>query len=176
MNDKILVFGDEVVDWIDIPRKPDSTGTSKNWRLTPGTIRVATGGGAYLITDVLRELYDNITVSGPEFNKTLIPGKEKCIQSYARLEEYIEEKNDKKNHFGGLRNLWVTMVLRIQPNQIFHLKNNHNCIIDWDEEKPLKDGSKKVLSVKDKNKDKDAIQNFAKVLEAAGFVIVREKS
>jgi hypothetical protein len=40
----------------------------------------------------------------------------------------------------------------------------------------LEDGTVETLIAKDKNKDKAAIQNFAKVLEAAGFVIVKVKS
>jgi hypothetical protein len=54
-------------------------------------------------------------------------------------------------------------------------KKIHNCIIGWDEEKILEDGTKVILLVKDKNKDKDAIHNFPEVLKEAGFMIVKEK-
>jgi len=55
-------------------------------------------------------------------------------------------------------------------------KKIHNCIIDWDEEEIMKDGTKEKLSENDKNKDKDAIKNYADVLVEAGFVIVEEKA
>jgi len=103
MKNKILVFGDEVVDWIDIPIKPqssayaDSNLSCSNWRLTPGTHRVATGGGTYLIVDILNEIYkgDN-QVIGPQFSLDKVPERDTCIQSYMRLENYSEEKKKGK--------------------------------------------------------------------------------
>lgn len=106
MENNILVFGDEVVDWIDIPTKPHPDEGSalgqpcSNWRLTPGTHRVATGGGTYLIVDLLKEIYKaQDLVVGPEFNKRQIPGSETCIQSYMRIEDYssaVKEDKEKK--------------------------------------------------------------------------------
>jgi hypothetical protein len=101
--DKILVFGDEVVDWIDIPTKPQlevisvSGLNNSNWRLTPGTHRIPVGGGTYLIVDLLKEIFpEPENVTGPEFIKDKIPGRETCIQSYMRVEEYdAEEKKEK---------------------------------------------------------------------------------
>lgn len=104
MENKILVFGDEVVDWIDIPIKPqskvyaDSNLSCSNWRLTPGTHRVATGGGTYLIVDILNELYKGENkVIGPQFSLDKIPERNSCIQSYMRLENYSEEKEKGKD-------------------------------------------------------------------------------
>lgn len=98
MKNNILIFGDEVVDWIDIPTKPQISGVySSNWKLTPGTNRVAVGGGTYLIFDLLKEIYKGEElVVGPEFKQTVVPGRETCIQSYMRIEEYIEEKKGNK--------------------------------------------------------------------------------
>jgi hypothetical protein len=99
MENKILVFGDEVVDWIDIPIKPftnDETGLNQNcfnWRLIPGTHRVAIGGGTYLIVDILKEINKGEdVVTGPLFNRNNIPGSLECIQSYMRIEDYWKEK------------------------------------------------------------------------------------
>lgn len=99
MENKILVFGDEVVDWIDIPIKPYSineTGANQkcfNWRLIPGTRRVAIGGGTYLIVDILKEIHSgNDVVSGPQFKANKMPDSHDCIQSYMRVEDYWKEK------------------------------------------------------------------------------------
>jgi hypothetical protein len=99
MENKILVFGDEVVDWIDIPVKPyssDETGANQNcfnWRLIPGTRRVAIGGGTYLIVDILKNVCtDPEIVSGPQFNSNDIPDSKKCIQSFMRIEDFWKEK------------------------------------------------------------------------------------
>ncbi len=96
---KILVFGDEVVDWIDIPTKPlmnDGSVTglkSNNWRLSPGTHRLATGGGTYLIVEILNEIHKSEDlVVGPHFDKGNIPGRNTCIQSYVKIEDYSTEK------------------------------------------------------------------------------------
>jgi len=94
-----LVFGDEVVDWIDIPIKPFSnngTGLNQkcfNWRLIPGTHRVAVGGGTYLIVDILKEINKgkNVVI-GPQFSTNKIPDSHDCIQSYIRIEDYWKEK------------------------------------------------------------------------------------
>jgi hypothetical protein len=55
-------------------------------------------------------------------------------------------------------------------------KKLHNCIIGWDEKIELNEGNVAILSLKDKNKDKDAIKNFPDILKEAGFVIIEKKS
>jgi hypothetical protein len=45
----------------------------------------------------------------------------------------------------------------------------HNCLLEWVSGKTSK------LPLKEQNKDKDAIQNFPMVLDAAGFVIIEKK-
>ena len=96
MENKILVFGDEVVDWIDIPRKPESSEPNKsNWELTPGTNRVAIGGGTFLIVDLLREIYKGKeTIVGPDWLK--VRKRNSRIQSYMRINEFTEEKKGQK--------------------------------------------------------------------------------
>jgi len=96
MENKILVFGDEVVDWIDIPRKPESSETNKsNWELTPGTNRVAIGGGTFLIVDLLREIHKGKeTIVGP--NRLKVRERNTRIQSYMRIDEFTEEKKGQK--------------------------------------------------------------------------------
>ncbi len=96
MENKILVFGDEVVDWIDIPRKPESSKPNKsNWELTPGTNRVAIGGGTFLIVDLLREIHKGEeTIVGP--NRLKVRERNTRIQSYMRIDEFTEEKKGQK--------------------------------------------------------------------------------
>jgi hypothetical protein len=112
-------------------------------------------------------------------NLKIVPKDEAEFYEKVEFEKIVAdpklmEKMAKEEHKG-----WV--ITKENTGWIFGKPRNddkkiHNCIIGWDEEKTLEDGSKEVLSVKDKNKDKDAIQNFVKVLKAAGFEIVKEKS
>lgn len=112
-------------------------------------------------------------------NLKIVPNDEAEFYEKIEFEKVVSdpklmEKMAKEEHNGWVKTKentgWVFGKPRNDDKKI------HNCIIGWDEERKLKDGSKEVLSVKDKNKDKDAIRNFAKVLETAGFVIVKEKS
>lgn len=125
-----------------------------------------------------RRIQNVLDALKPEQNLKIVPKDEAEFYEKADFdvmtkEPELMERMAKEEHKGWVKTKEKTGWVFGKPRN--DDKKTHNCIIGWDEENMLEDGFKEVLSVKDKNKDKDAIQNFAKVLEAAGFVIVKEK-
>ncbi len=96
------------------------------------------------------EFYDDINFLD------IIKNDKSILEKLARAEHigWVETKLDMGWKFGEPRN---------------DDRKKHNCIIGWDEKK---EGT--YLCDRDKSKDRDAIKNYVKVLEAAGYVIVKE--
>jgi hypothetical protein len=127
----------------------------KNYNLLPAHLKDENIAAALRIPDLLDSLgYQIVPECEAEFYTAV--DFNKIISDKATLEKLaiIEHEGwvDYKK-----KNGWKYAEERNDDKKI------HDCIIEWEK-----------LSDKDKNKDKDAVQNYKKVLESAKFVIVKK--
>jgi len=97
----IVVCGDTAIDWVDFPEAPHIDDPNllehcKNWSLEPGTNRVSMGGGAILMTDIIKEVADKslakvIGPTKPRTAKSLLD-KDK-IHSYLHVDNFQTKKD-----------------------------------------------------------------------------------
>lgn len=124
----------------------------------------------------------------PEKHLSIVPVNEAEFYEKIDFQQLIDKKEIENNQ--QVENKYMNLMAREEHKGWVDTKEKadwkfskdrnddkklHNCIIGWDEEKTLEDGTVVKLSDKDKDKDKDAIKNYPVILKEAGFVIIIKK-
>jgi hypothetical protein len=80
----IVVAGDVSIDWMAWPLPPNDTEPRANWQQRAGTRMVARGGGALLLTDLLKDAC-RAAVIGHDVKNMHLQGPDQCLHSLVDL-------------------------------------------------------------------------------------------